>query len=392
MASKRLLVGATAVALVAGGVAIAFGSGSSGGGEALAATVAATTPAETAEVVRRDLVQTKTVSGTLTYGDQRSVSTSNASSSSSSSSTSGAASGVAASAGSATASSSSDAEVITALPAVGTVIDRGGMLYEVNGAVGPVLMFGARPMWRTLSTSSDDGADVLQIEENLAALGFTDDGDLTVDDEYTSSTAAAVEDWQESLGLDETGKVTPGDVWFTGSAVRVSEQVAAVGDAASGSILGVTGTARYVHVDLDPEDSSLVTAGDDVLLTLADGSEVSGIVFALGEVATVTESQGMNGSSSTTTTTLVMTVVLKEEAEHALDESPVSVDLVTSRAADVLAVPVSALVALGEGGYAVEVVRGDGTTELTGVDAGKFADGFVEVSGEVAEGDEVVTA
>ena len=392
MASKRLLVGATAVALVAGGVAIAFGSGSSGGGEALAATVAATTPAETAEVVRRDLVQTKTVSGTLTYGDQRSVSTSNASSSSSSSSTSGAASGVAASAGSATASSSSDAEVITALPAVGTVIDRGGMLYEVDGAVGPVLMFGTRPMWRTLSTGSDDGADVLQIEENLAALGFTDDGDLTVDDEYTSSTAAAVEDWQESLGLDETVKVTPGDVWFTDSAVRVTEQVAAVGDVASGSILGVTGTARYVHVDLDPEDSSLVTAGDDVLLTLADGSEVSGIVFALGEVATVTESQGMNGSSSTTTTTLDMTVVLKEEAEQALDESPVSIDLVTSMAADVLAVPVSALVALGEGGYAVEVVRGDGTTELTGVDAGKFADGFVEVSGEVAEGDEVVTA
>lgn len=391
MAGKRLVVGATAAVLVAGGVAIAFGSGSSGGGEASAATVAATTPTETAEVVRRDLVQTKTVSGTLTYGDQRSVSTSNASSSSSSSSTSGAASGAAASAGSATASSSSDAEVITALPAVGSVIDRGGMLYEVNGAVGPVLMFGTRPMWRTLSTGSDDGADVLQIEENLAALGFTDDGDLTVDDEYTSSTAAAVEDWQESLGLDETGKVTPGDVWFTDSAVRVSEQIAAVGDAASGSILGVTGTARYVHVDLDPEDSSLMTAGDDVLLTLADGSEVSGIVFALGAVATVSESQGVNGSSSTTTT-LDMTVVLKEEAEQALDESPVSVDLVTSRAADVLAVPVSALVALGEGGYAVEVVRGDGTTELTGVETGKFADGFVEVSGEVAEGDEVVTA
>ena len=385
MGRRHVIIGAAVLAL---GVAAATSAGTSRGGEAQAQTAEPSAPANTTKVVRRDLVQTTSVSGTLTYGDQVPVSTSNASSSSDSSS-SGAAAMATPSASDSV--SSSDTEIVTALPDLGSVVDRGGVLYEVNGAPGPVLMFGTRPLWRTLSTSSDDGADVQQIEENLAALGFTDGGEMAVDEEYDSDTAAAVADWQVSLGLDETGEVDPDDIWFGTAAVRVAEHVASVGDEASGEILQVTGTARYVHVDLDPEDSGYAKAGDEVAVTLADGSEVEGVVFALGTVATVTESQGMNGSSSSTTT-LDMTVVLAEESEQALDESPVSVDLVTSAATDVLAVPVNALLALAEGGYALEVVLDGGATELVAVETGKFADGFVEVSGEISEGDVVVTA
>ena len=56
-----------------------------------------------------------------------------------------------------------------------------------------------------------------------------------------------------------------------------------------------------------------------------------------------------------------------------------------------LAVPVEAVLALAEGGYAVEVVDG-ATTHLVGVELGPFVDGQVEVVGDVAEGDTVVTA
>jgi multidrug efflux system membrane fusion protein len=52
----------------------------------------------------------------------------------------------------------------------------------------------------------------------------------------------------------------------------------------------------------------------------------------------------------------------------------------------VLAVPVGALLALAEGGYGLEVVRG-GTSAVVAVDTGMFADGKVEVSGGgIAEG------
>ena len=44
------------------------------------------------------------------------------------------------------------------------------------------------------------------------------------------------------------------------------------------------------------------------------------------------------------------------------------------------AVPVSALVALAEGGYAVEVQQADGTTVLAAVEPGFYADGLVEIT------------
>jgi multidrug efflux pump subunit AcrA (membrane-fusion protein) len=54
-------------------------------------------------------------------------------------------------------------------------------------------------------------------------------------------------------------------------------------------------------------------------------------------------------------------------------------------------VPVASLVALSEGGYAVEVDTGNGTTKLVAVDPGFYADSMVEVtSTELQPGDQVV--
>ena len=79
----------------------------------------------------------------------------------------------------------------------------------------------------------------------------------------------------------------------------------------------------------------------------------------------------------------LMTVTLDDpEAAQDLDEAPVDVDVVGVRSDDVLAVPVAALIALTEGGYAVEVVADDGSTVLIAVDPGLFADGRVEVSSD----------
>ena len=96
--------------------------------------------------------------------------------------------------------------------------------------------------------------------------------------------------------------------------------------------------------------------------------------------------------------TIEVTIALDDPSQAgSFDEAPVTVRVVTDAARDVLAVPVDALLALAEGGYAVERVTGDtgdtgGTsgTELVPVEIGAFADGWVQVTGDVAEGDEVV--
>jgi hypothetical protein len=74
-----------------------------------------------------------------------------------------------------------------------------------------------------------------------------------------------------------------------------------------------------------------------------------------------------------------------------LDEAPVDVDVISDSVSDVMAVPVSALVALAEGGYAVEVDAGDGSTRLVAVVPGLYAEGLVEVASDgLSPGDRVV--
>ena len=61
-------------------------------------------------------------------------------------------------------------------------------------------------------------------------------------------------------------------------------------------------------------------------------------------------------------------------------QAPVAASITTEVRKGVLAVPVNALLALAEGGYAVEVER-DGPRQLFGVRTGLFAEGQVEVTG-----------
>jgi hypothetical protein len=74
------------------------------------------------------------------------------------------------------------------------------------------------------------------------------------------------------------------------------------------------------------------------------------------------------------------------------DSGTVRVEYVADTHADVLTVPVEALVALGEGGFGLEI-RGGGTPRVVAVKVGLFGGGQVEVSGDgIAEGTTVGVA
>ena len=89
-----------------------------------------------------------------------------------------------------------------------------------------------------------------------------------------------------------------------------------------------------------------------------------------------------------------MTIELDQTATlPALDAAPVTVHAVVTQHDNVLAVPVSALVALLEGGYAVETVADDGSRTYLAVETDLFDDGYVEVRGDgLAAGMHVVVA
>lgn len=367
---RRRAVAASAVAsvaLVAGGIAFATrddggagvqsDDGPSGGAGPEAGLA-------TAEVTLRDLEERTDVDGTLGYGETSTVSLAGG--------------------------------TITGLPAPGSVVGRGQSLAEVDGSPVPLLL-GERPLWRPLGPGVDDGPDVAQLELNLVALGIVTTDELTVDDEWTSATTDAVEEWQEAIGRPETGTVAPGEAVFLPSEVRVVDHPTPIGGQAGGPVLTVSGTGRLVTVELEASQAALVEAGQAVEVELPDGTVAAGTVATVGTVATA---EAPDDGQPTGDPTIEVTVTLDDPAQGAgFDEAPVTVSVVTSAATDVLAVPVDALLALAEGGYAVERAsgtsdggaagEGSGAPDLVAVEVGAFADGWVEVTGDLAEGDQV---
>ncbi len=234
-------------------------------------------------------------------------------------------------------------------------------------------------------TAPATGDDILQLEEGLAALGYDADGALVVDGEYDEATRAAVEAWQLDLGAEVDGIVHLGEVVFLPSAVRISDELAPAGSAVSpgSGVLAVSSADKVVTFDLPAEDQALLVEGDAVIVVLPDNTKTPATVAEVSAVATVAQ----DGSSA-----FEITAALDDPSVAAgLDEAPVDVEVVSDSVRGVVAVPVTALVALQEGGYAVEVDAGDGTIRLVGVEVGFYADGMVEItSASLAVGDQVV--
>ena len=234
-------------------------------------------------------------------------------------------------------------------------------------------------------TDPATGDDILQLEEGLAALGFDAAGALIVDGEYDEATRAAIEAWQLDIGAEVDGIVHLGEVVFLPSAVRISDELAPAGSAVNPGtgVLAVSSADKVVTFDLPAEDQALLAVGDAVIVVLPDNTKTPATVTEVSAVATVAQ----NGNS-----VFEITAALDDPSVAAgLDEAPVDVEVVSDSVRGVVAVPVTALVALQEGGYAVELDAGNGTVRLVGVEVGFYADGMVEITASsLAVGDQVV--
>ncbi|MFD5446736.1 peptidoglycan-binding protein [Streptomyces sp. NPDC127100] len=251
--------------------------------------------------------------------------------------------------------------------------DQGGRGSGGEQPTGEAGSAGARPAPREMR-----GMDVMQFETNLAALGYTG---FTVDETFTAGTADAVRRWQRSLGVEETGTVGVGDVIYSAGRVRIGRAGVRPGAAVGENALTYTDTARKVVVDASAADAAWAVRGASVTVRLPTGASVPGTVAAIGGQASPAEGGGGDGGGeggAGQPATVPVTVTLRDQkALGRLESGPVTVEYVGREVKDVLAVPVSALVALAEGGHGLET--GDG--RFVAVRTGLFADGKVEVSG-----------
>lgn len=349
--------GAWALATVPSGPGASASSGSRGGTASTGAT---------ATVTRGDLTDSKVFAGTLGYGAATGVP--------------GAAAGT-----------------ITWLPRAGDVIERDGALYAVDER-DVRSMYGTVPLWRDLQRELQ-GADVRQLNENLAALGY----DVSVDDRFGPRTERAVRQWQQDRGHEVTGVLTADDVAFVDGAVRVAsvdgrlgERIASgagagagagagVGGAGAGAgsaadVLQVTSTRRVVTATVPQRDAERLAVGTDVEVRVnGAGAAMPGSV--VGVQPTTSEDGG----------TAVDVSVSFDPGKRTLPAAAsAQVDAAGTTEHDVLSVPVAALVAGAGGRYAVDVVQRDGRTERVRVEPGFSADGRIAVTGDLAVGDRVV--
>jgi putative peptidoglycan binding protein len=298
----------------------------------------------------------------------------------------------------------------TWLPTVGQVIRQDQPVYSVSNEPVPML-YGAIPAYRAFYAGMSDGGDVGELTHDLIALGYG--GGLAQGDHYSAATAAAVDRWQQARGLPATGEILLGEVVFEPGPIRVTSVTPSAGASAGGgggsggsgggggTVLTATSTTPVVTVALGVSQEYLVKPGDTVSVVLPSGTSTGGHVESVGTVATCPgggstgtggssgggsspcSSAGSNGSSgSNSTPTVTVTITLDSTPLGAsLDQAPVNVNITSQRVDNVLAVPVSALLALAGGGYGVDVVTGSGTPRLVGVTTGMYSDTLVQVSG-----------
>jgi hypothetical protein len=350
---------------------VVLGAGAIAGGAVLvaddgpadSATATGSTSTPTTTIGRQDLVEIDTEDGTLGYTDARSV-------------------------------SNRLPGTVTWLPAAGRVIRPDRALYKVDDAP-VVLMAGRIPAYRALGPSTPDGADVRQLERSLRDTGYDPDRAITIDRSWDAATTAAVIRWQKAHGLPQTGSIELGRVVFLPGRRRVATTGATVGGSAGGgepsgaqatspapaadasaqAILTTTSTRRQVTVALDTTKSAVANKGARVTVVLPSEERVRGRITSVGKVATAPPSDDPDMNA-----TIEVKIRLSSD-KAALDQAPVTVRFEQSRRNDVLAIPVTALLAQPGGKSAVQLVQANGTRRVVTVTPGLYTSGYVEIAG-----------
>lgn len=270
---------------------------------------------------------------------------------------------------------------VTGLAPIGTVVAGGTILFHIDEL--PVVAI--EPSDAVAAVLTSPTFTTAELEEALGATGHDPDREMTVDGVVTAATEAAMERWQAAAGVPVTGSTDPGQYLPVPVGPQVVDDRLVTEGAnliTGGPILTTTVSRLSIAVEVEVGEADEFELGQVVTIELADESTADGAVAEIGAVTPADDPQG--------TPTVTITIGVVGGDDGSLVEGPVTVVSVGEEILGATVVPVRALVALAEGGFAVEKVV-DGTPTLVAVELGSFDDGMVEVvDGDLTPGDEVV--
>ena len=320
---------------------------------------------------------------------------------------------------------------ITQTTEPGELVEFGQVVADIDG--NPVVaLYGAVPQFRALDASADPGADIEQLEANLVALGYDPNNTVAVDGIFNDATGLMVERWETSLGLAAPDQIVDsGQVVFisgpsevvsrtpVGSQVSPGQSLLSTITLAESGFITVTddelettedipADAVSTTIDTGVSDEAVLAVGRpiglweaalnaialevdvDVIDTfpldrqvdveLPDGQIIAARVSEVSDVARTQQAGNAN------VTVVDISIAPIDEIESNFTAGPVTIRVEEETIVGATVVPVRSLVALSDGGHAVEI-EGRG---LVGVELGDFDDGWVElVDGEISPGDSI---
>ena len=168
---------------------------------------------------------------------------------------------------------------------------------------------------------------------------------------------------------------------------RVDEVMVERGTILSSAAMLVSGATLAIEASAAESDAKLLKAGDIATIGMPDGGELEATITSVAP----REAVGGEPAESGPRYDVVLAPVHPTDAQvEALRGQNVRVNIsIGATAGEVLAVPLAALTAGPGGESRVEVIDGD-ETRLVEVETGLSAEGFVEITGDIAEGDRVV--
>ena len=238
-----------------------------------------------------------------------------------------------------------------------------------------------------------DAAEALAIENAQKAY---DDALKSYNEgvDQESELAKAKEELEELKLSAKSETFSPTNAYASDSPIVIGSYINDTGSAVSlnSQLYNISSIGIEVVFQVDASDQETVSVGDSVEIELPTDERVPTQITFIDQVVTQTQAGEFIE---------VTLEVLNPEEIEAYDQAPVKVFVTTEISENVLYVPVNALLALAEGGYALEVYSGGtevGTfegesgvdTSYVAVEIGVFTDGFVEVKGNISEGQIVV--
>lgn len=170
------------------------------------------------------------------------------------------------------------------------------------------------------------------------------------------------------------------------------------GGGAATEVMQTSSTQLVATVDLDASKQSEAKVGEKVTVEMPAGNTVNGRITAVSPVAQSSSGNGNgngngsgngngngngggggNGNGSSGATVPVTITLSGHQRGAGLDQAAVSVNFVQSEANNVMSVPVTALLAVAGGGYAVQDAAAP--HKVIPVNTGLFAAGYVQISG-----------